>query len=345
MDLASYNNSFQGSGTRVLNDTFLTGYGGVYLQYQDSPYINYNKVDADHRGIELYDCNDSLQVLKNKISVTSSGYGIYLYICDGSEFGGKGLIANNFVQVGSNSTAYGLYLESSTYQNVYYNSVNITSTYVQGSIGCYPNYGGNLNLVNNIFSAPGGGYAYYVNTPGAITTSNYNDFYTTGSNLAYWSGNRSDLISLQSASGKDINSVSVNPKFTSASDLHVLQVLLDSTGTPLALVTDDIDGESRDANYPDMGADEFACTAMPGDANASGTYTLADIIAAVNYYFNKPGCSPAPLCWLSGLLCRGDWNASGTITLGDIIQGVNYYFNKPGGPWNALPIGECCLAP
>ncbi len=85
------------------------------------------------------------------------------------------------------------------------------------------------------------------------------------------------------------------------------------------------------------------CSAIPGDANANGNYSLGDIIATVNYYFNKPGCSPQPLCWLSNLLCRGDWNGSGNITLGDIIQGVNYYFNKPGGPWNALPSGACCL--
>jgi hypothetical protein len=86
-----------------------------------------------------------------------------------------------------------------------------------------------------------------------------------------------------------------------------------------------------------------ACAAKPGDANASGTWTLADIIAIVNYIFNKPGCSPQPACWLSNLLCRGDWNESGTVSLSDVIRGVNYIFNKPGGPWNALPVGTCCL--
>jgi len=85
------------------------------------------------------------------------------------------------------------------------------------------------------------------------------------------------------------------------------------------------------------------CIALPGDANASGTYTLADVIAIVNYIFNKPGCTPMPLCWLSGLLCRGDWNGSGTVSLVDVIQAVNYIFNKPGGPWNALSSGVCCL--
>lgn len=85
------------------------------------------------------------------------------------------------------------------------------------------------------------------------------------------------------------------------------------------------------------------CIAKPGDANVSGSYTLADVIAIVNYVFNKPGCTPQPLCWLSNLLCRGDWNGSNSVTLSDVIQGVNFIFNKPGGPWDAVPVGVCCL--
>lgn len=89
------------------------------------------------------------------------------------------------------------------------------------------------------------------------------------------------------------------------------------------------------------------CLAIPGDANGSGSLTLGDIIATVNYIFAKPGfpaCSfNNQYCWLSELLCRGDWNASQTVTLGDVIQGVDYLFNKPGGPWNPAPSGLCCL--
>jgi hypothetical protein len=84
------------------------------------------------------------------------------------------------------------------------------------------------------------------------------------------------------------------------------------------------------------------CTAKAGDANASGTFTLGDPIAIVNYVFGKPGCTPVPTCWLSGLLCRGDWDGSGTVTLADVIRAVNYIFGKPGGPWLAIPIGQCC---
>jgi hypothetical protein len=85
------------------------------------------------------------------------------------------------------------------------------------------------------------------------------------------------------------------------------------------------------------------CAMRPGDANADGNYSLSDIIAAVNYVFNKPGCLPMPLCWLSGAACRGDWDGSGTVSLSDVIRGVNFLFNKPGGPWTAGPSGACCL--
>jgi hypothetical protein len=85
------------------------------------------------------------------------------------------------------------------------------------------------------------------------------------------------------------------------------------------------------------------CLAKPGDANASGTHTLGDAIAIVNYIFNKPGCTPIPSCWLSSLLCRGDWDGSTTVSLSDVIRAVNFIFSKPGGPWNALASGVCCL--
>lgn len=101
----------------------------------------------------------------------------------------------------------------------------------------------------------------------------------------------------------------------------------------------------------EAGVDDFQVfvtdiSAKPGDANASGTYSLADIIAAVNYIFNKPGfpaCgSNSAICWLSDLLCRGNWNGDSDVTLADVIRGVNYLFNKPGGPWNPVPVGACC---
>jgi len=101
------------------------------------------------------------------------------------------------------------------------------------------------------------------------------------------------------------------------------------------------DGVSQGGDY--VTVKYMQCLTSPGDGNADGSLTLGDIISTVNYIFQKPGCLPLPLCWLSGLVCRGDWSGNGAVTLADVIQGVNFLFDKPGGPWNPIPSGPCCL--
>ncbi|OGC90692.1 MAG: hypothetical protein A2142_01350 [candidate division Zixibacteria bacterium RBG_16_48_11] len=99
------------------------------------------------------------------------------------------------------------------------------------------------------------------------------------------------------------------------------------------------------------------CSAIPGDANASGSITLGDIIHVVNYIFDKDklpclGTDPGN-CWTPGPFCQGDVNQTGTITIGDIVHLVNYIFDKdrlpclgsdPGNCWTPEASGACCLA-
>ena len=93
------------------------------------------------------------------------------------------------------------------------------------------------------------------------------------------------------------------------------------------------------------------CVAIPGDANGNGTITLGDVISVVNYVFNKPGCTPQPTCWLSGLLCRGDVNGDGNVTLADVICLLNFKFygaSLASGllkPCPSPPIDGCCCTP
>lgn len=191
---------------------------------------------------------------------------MYLYLCDGGTGlpTARGLIANNFVSIGGNSTAYGIQLYNSTNLDVYYNSVNITSTNISSGRGLTVE-GGNssITVVNNVFANKGGGYAYYVGAVAAIGTSDYNDLYATGNFVGYWNGNRTTLTALQSASGKDANSVSVDPLFSTNTDLHIGTLGLDSAAIPISSVLDDIDGEIRDTVRPDIGADEFKIVIIP----------------------------------------------------------------------------------
>jgi hypothetical protein len=201
---------------------------------------------------------DGAMVIRGNRITVGSGYGIYIYRCDGgfAPLGTAGLVANNTISHYWNSSR-GIYLNASTYQNIYYNSVNsLTGT---DSRSFEMTGGGNINVVNNIFANPADGYAYVVHTPAGIGTSDYNDYYSTGTYLAYWGTNNiADLSALQIANSKDVNSLSINPQFASQTNLHVKSADLDSAATPLlAWVTDDMDKEPRDTSFPDIGADEY----------------------------------------------------------------------------------------
>jgi len=109
-------------------------------------------------------------------------------------------------------------------------------------------------------------------------------------------------------------------------------------------------GGTTGQGYPDgvgICCEVDYCNAKPGDANASGTLTVADILALFYYINGKPNYPPcgsnSGLCWLSDELCRGDWNGDGLVRFVDIQYGVNYIFNRPGGPWTPKPTGLCCL--
>ncbi|MFB6317172.1 right-handed parallel beta-helix repeat-containing protein [Saccharicrinis sp. FJH54] len=226
----------------------------VQVQYEDDISIMDNMVNAPSgNGMYLHTCNGEIEVLKNKIY--SNSYGLNLYSCNGGSDleSVPGLVANNFVTSNNN---YSAYLYSSSNQNFYNNSVNLTGGNAN-STAFYINAGGNNNIVNNILVNSNVGYAYYVISAASIGVSDYNDIFTNGTNVGYWGANKATLADFQAASSKDANSISVDPQFVSATDLHVTAEEIDSVATPLTEVTTDIDGEMRDATFPDIGADEF----------------------------------------------------------------------------------------
>ncbi|HBG70972.1 MAG: hypothetical protein A2W93_03280 [Bacteroidetes bacterium GWF2_43_63] len=196
----------------------------------------------------------------NKViaSGSAANYALYAYYMDAAA-GSEGIVANNFFvagRAGNTGTTYGMYMGTNTFLNVYANSVNVINN-ATTSRAFYLTGGTNYNIIDNIFANQGGGHAYYIGTIAAVLTSNYNDLYTTGATLAYWTAARADLAALQASSGKDLNSVSVDPSFNSPTDLHTYAAGLSNAGTPIAVITTDIDGQARNATTPDIGADEF----------------------------------------------------------------------------------------
>jgi parallel beta-helix repeat protein len=245
------NNSFENQSRGAIRATLL-----------DAPQILGNHIVAgttrnDFTGIFLDRNFNDFRVEKNRIHIPNGGYGISVQTSN-TLFSTRGKIVNNFVSIGGVGIAQGIRLHESSNHDVLFNAVHITSTHATlgRAFYCYPSP--NTNLLNNIFSNSGGGYAIYTDDASSISVSNYNDLHTIGATLGYWSGNRATLQDWRNASAKDAQSLSVDPVFYSDEDLHVAEILLDGAGTPVAGVTDDIDGEMRNVNNPDIGADEVS---------------------------------------------------------------------------------------
>ena len=138
-----------------------------------------------------------------------------------------------------------------------FNSVNITGTDVVNGQGIAVNGGTNYRIKNNIFANNGGGYAAYINSDISTFDWDFNNYYSAKNSLAFYLGTSYDtLSSLVAASGKDSNSLSVNPLYTSNTNLSINHTLLNNVATPLSIVSDDIDGTSRFVT-PDIGAKEY----------------------------------------------------------------------------------------
>jgi hypothetical protein len=93
-------------------------------------------------------------------------------------------------------------------------------------------------------------------------TINHNDYYSTSGNLSSTGTNASittTLAGLQTSLGGNANSLNAQPLFVSATDLHMspANTILSNSGVAITGVTTDIDGNTRSATTPDMGADEF----------------------------------------------------------------------------------------
>lgn len=244
------------SGTIVEYNEFKNqSQGGLNLDNQSFPQVNYNKIYGGQYGVVLDLCYNAARVIGNQIYDVSNQIGIYLDQVHGAA-DNPVVVANNFVQLGGTNLDYGIYSYYGDHQKIVHNSVNVTNTNT-GSAAFYSFYGSNKFVLNNIFANPGGGYAIRANTPGAIALSDHNDLYTAGANVGYWSGARADLAAWIAASAMDSSSVSIDPNFVSDIDLHVNNITLDGLGRGVSEVVIDIDGEARNPVNPDLGADEF----------------------------------------------------------------------------------------
>jgi hypothetical protein len=245
-------------------------------------------------------------ISRNNIGVvrqtnTYSALGIAL----ASAASGTSTIANNFVSgVASNGTGgdfgAGIFVGGGTGSTtrVVFNSVNMTNPSPALTGGSYPSFalaiGGTAptveirnNILVNVQSTGNNSVALgfaYSSTAGAYVglTSSNNDFFV-GSGSTFSVGQtgslgtggtlRTTLAALNTETGQDAPATSknVDPQFVSATDLHTSSAALNNAGVPVSGVTVDIDGDTRNASTPDIGADEYT----PSPVDIAATALLA----------------------------------------------------------------------
>jgi PKD repeat protein len=283
-------------GSVFKNNEFVDNYySGLFMYYQNATEVTGNRIYGVSSytfryGIYGYYVDKASKFTHNSIESNPTSfwyYGMYLGNMDATATG-RGLISNNAISVGipgSTSGVYGIYMSNSGFFDIYNNSVNIAG----GSNFSYTFYisgGGANNVKNNTFTNFGTGYAAYVIGAYAINEMNYNNLRSSGANVGYYDGTVcSTFTNWKNTSGYDANGINVNPSFYSNFDLHVCADSLNNKGVTLALVTDDIDGQPRNATTPDIGSDEFAPLTSPGFV---GPDALVCTGQTVNLYAGAP---------------------------------------------------------
>lgn len=209
-----------------------------------------------YAGIYLDRSQRNHQITKNKMT-SIPGTGIYMVDCTGLA-GIHGVVANNFILC---TDSAGLSMNNGDYQDIVHNTIVMRGSNPTYSALFARGNGTGKTVRNNILNNTGGGYAYVVSDSAVtgITISNYNNLFVTGTNVGVYDGVvTTSLNDWISASEKDSNSVQVNPNFVTPTDLHATSIAMEDLGKKLANVNDDIDGEIRSANAPDIGADEYS---------------------------------------------------------------------------------------
>ena len=360
--------SSHSSGLKLISNTITDFYRySVYVYYSDNAVISNNKIhkysdgnNSTIAGVYLYHA-DNVLVTNNDIYLETAAavYGMYFYYCNNT-LSDTNLIANNMVVCTgvSSSTAFrALYVSSSHNCNFYNNTLanysgtsNTETCYISGTTS-------NLNFVNNIFANFASSYAVEKYSTSTVSNMDNNLYYTTGGQILKWGSTvvakSSGISGIIAATGFDANSIIADPKFYTIKNAHSYSPDVNQAGAPLVKVTTDIDGDIRDANTPDIGADEFTISTidvgvvgvlepMPIDTQSRVLNVKAvvsnfgsDTVSAMNINYILNNNSPVSYSWTGSLVpSQIDTISISSITLPVLDNELRVYTVATGDTLN-----------
>ncbi|SHI97656.1 Por secretion system C-terminal sorting domain-containing protein [Mesonia phycicola] len=325
-------------------------YYGIYNNDVENTTISGNDIHRENRanvssfyalyftgngGGNIIDANMIHDAFTSEPTATSTAYTIYHTLTDAAA-GNANVVSNNIIYNinGVGGTNYGIYNSGSDGVHYYHNTISLD---FQGATsgttrGFYQTgSASDIEFINNIISITRGGtgtkYCLYFNTAASSIISNNNVLYINASagtnHLGYLGSAQTTLLDWQTATSGDANSLDADPIFGGAStgQLSPNNGAIDNLGTPLTVVTLDINGVTRSSTTPDVGAFEFtppSCTQPSGIAVNNITATNADIIWTEN---NTPAATEWEIEYgLSGYT-QGSTAAIATIVDNDGILG------------------------
>ncbi|MBZ0199778.1 MAG: hypothetical protein K8H86_07920 [Ignavibacteriaceae bacterium] len=277
----------------------------------------------------------------NNITYTGSGGsgGRGIYVNTGNAASSLTIDNNIIYNIGGDgypsyslSSMVGIYIDGTTGGlNIYYNTINMYGDFARSSATLTTAILFNsstitsVDLRNNIFSnsmnnttvTTDKNYAIYSSTvAGNFTNINYNDYYVSGAQgvLGYIaSADKTTLGDWQTATTQDANSLAADPQFVSDTNLQPFtgsSVL--AAGTPIAGITVDIEGTTRNVTTPSVGAYESGLAPAAVDwcnlqLPASATITEGETVAVYARVY-EPGVTDAAGQG-AGVECWIGWNS------------------------------------
>jgi len=326
-------------------------YRAIYLISSDSALIRCNVIKTANDGIFVDDWCNQVEISGNRlISILSH---------ENAPDGTSGILVNNareidifnnFLHTAGDGPVTGIKLQNTTLCRVSFNSVNVTNTDNLGkSRGILLKTCSGIITRNNIFNITNSGTPVYITAYAPQLDFNQNDYYSFDQTIGFYNGNRyTDLLTWRDSLGMDMNSLSVTPFFTSATDLSINQALLNNAGVAVEGIMQDIDDTMRDPVHPDIGAKEYSICANDAGINAivspeiplingtaevwvllqnQGTNALSDVI--INWQVNTD--LQTPFSWSENLAA----GANAKINIGeyDFQDGKSYIIKA----WTSQP--------